>query len=142
MAELYSDQYTKLNASTKLDPTELRGRVRIAYFKRSTSAALPVASGDTIKLTQLPSGARVIGGNVAFGAMGASATAKIGTAADDDRYSGSVDVSAAGHSELAGTIAKNTCDALTADTDIILTAGGANYAADKAVVGYLLYVID
>lgn len=126
-----------------LKPNQLGGRVRMAFFSLNTTN-VAVENGDTINLVKIPAGARVIGGQVAFGAMGANATLTIGDAGDPDRLLAALDVSAAGTAALAS---KDVVPGLlgheySAETIITGTAGGANYAAAKVLHGYILYVVD
>lgn len=143
MANVNGKEYGEVNGSKIVrQPGNKKGRKRIEFFSINTTTQA-VANGDTINFVTLPKGARVIGGRVTYGAIGANATLKIGTAADDDRYSGAaLDVSAAGGTDLADTQAKFFGEELTDDTLIIGTAGGAAFAAAKDVTGYLEYVID
>lgn len=144
MSALYSDQYNSVfngqNASPLKD-NEWGGKVRSFYFTRTTSASYPVASGDTIALVRLPKGSRILEGFVAFEAMGSSTTATIGTSASAAKYLGSTSVASAGTAGFANTVALSYGEELSADTDIILTAGGANYANDKAIKGHILVAL-
>lgn len=126
------------------------GKLRCFPFTFHTAAADaegvgPVAAGETILLARLPAGARVIRGYAIIGAMGAGADAQIGTAADPDRYSGTLDVASASTPWLADTEAKFQNDLLTDETDIILTnpsSGSATYATtNQPVVGWILAVM-
>jgi len=143
MGNVYSDQYTTaINNKQLVKDNEWDAKFRVFFFSRTTTTAAPIANGDVLYLCRLPRGSRILGGNVAWGAMGSSATAKIGTVADDDRYlTAATSVAAVGSAALAGTIALFHGEELTVDTDIILTAGGANYAADKDIKGYLLVAL-
>lgn len=141
MPTLNSDQYEKAFAgqvAQALKDNEWGGRTRAFYFSRATSAAKPIANGDIVMACRIPKNARILGGNITFGAMGASTTIKVGTAADAIKYLGSTSVAAAGSAVLANTQALNYGEELSADTDIILTCEGANYAADKEIRGHLL----
>ena len=143
MATYNSDQAAKYLAvpATKLAPDELGGRQRILRWSYTTPTG-GVAATSTIELGKLPAGARVISGLIQFGAMGATATAHVGTVADTDRYAASIDVAAAGTSAIANTAALYLYDVTTAETVVIATANVATWVAAKAFNGNMLYVVD
>lgn len=169
MATVYAQQaYKKYNSTNNyapLKPYEFSGRVRIHRFNFVTgattdyTAATPVIdinSGDKVVLGTLPMNGLFLEGFIDFGAMGASATAAIGTAAitspsavasDPDKFhagtGATIDVSSAGTQVLGGDAADGKYFVATGDTDIILTAGGANYATGGIIVeGHFLYIVD
>lgn len=150
MAQVKSVEMDRMTATpvTVQKANAIGGKIRSYPFTFHTAAADaegvgPVASGDTVVLTRLPSGAKVVGGQVSFGVMGTGATAIIGTTADTDRYSGTLTTPAAGGVvSLANTDALFHGEELTADTDIILTGGGATYATTtKEIIGYIFAVL-
>lgn len=151
MSAYNSDQVNQtLNPpNTKLKPNEEGGRERILRFTYTVSASSPLNIADTITTQVLPKGARIFGGNVTFGAAGASATLSVGkgaslngNAAVPAAYLNAADVHAAGSSLLANTQALNYGDELTDDTPLLLTAAGANFANGTVIAGHVSYVID
>lgn len=149
MAQVKSVEMDRMTASpvTVQRANAVGAKVRYYPFTFHTAAADaegvgPLAAGDTLVLTRLPAGARIIRGYAIIGAMGTGADAQIGTVADPDRYSGLLDVAAASTPWLADTEAKFQDDILTEDTDIILTnpaSGSATYATTtQPVVGWIL----
>lgn len=141
-----SVQETKRQASPPkmLATDELAGRVRIAHFKFTVPAG-DAAIDDTIDLTTLPKGARIIAGHLAYEAMstgGAAASVQIGTAASAAKYLGTTSVDAAGTTAFANTVALAYGDLLAADTTIIATVKTEALAATKILTGHILYVLD
>jgi len=143
MATYSSSQYANYTATpaTLVKPNELGGRGRIAYFAVTTSAF--ASSGDTINLTTLPKGARVIAGRIAWAANAASTTISVGYTGAATRYLGATAVGAsAGAADFANTVALNFGDELTAITVLVATPGGATWTAGTSILGYVEYVID
>jgi hypothetical protein len=125
----------------KLAAHEAGGRVRVLRFEYTTPGA-GLAVNDTIDLATFTQNGRVIGGSAAFEAMGASATADIGTAAAPTRYLNAGNVAAAGALDFADTVALNTGEAVNAGTTLVARATGAAWAAAKKFNGYVLFVAD
>jgi hypothetical protein len=131
--------------------TEVDGEISFAYFSRSTTTptgstdldgvaiTANAAQNDVIYAARLKKGSRILFGRMFREALGASVTLKVGTVEDDDAFLASFDASAIGVSELAATYALGGGAALTADTWLIITIGGANPAADKVISGYIAY---
>jgi hypothetical protein len=141
MATINSTLYDKQKnggASNLPNSKEYFGRVRHAYIEVNTTAT-PVNNGDIINLCELPVGARVIGLNVYYTAMGAGATLIIGDAANTSRYLASTSVATAGN---VTTIAASGFGYVVDDGKIIATAGGANYASGQTLKVVLYYVLD
>lgn len=120
-------------------PTDIRGRVRLAYAELNTTLQ-PMPNGETLSLFRLPAGARIVGLEVLYGAMGAGATLIIGDAGDNDRYLTSTDVSAAGRTDSVAITGFGYI--LPAETTLVATAGGANYASARDLKIALFYVLD
>ena len=162
MATWYSDQAN--NPLNTVPPVIARtqdfgGRVRVFTFSFGTGSA-GFTSGDTIILGDIPSNARVLHGQMDFGAMGASATCSIGISGATTRYANAISVAAAGQSLFANTNALNMLSAnyasgtnsstgasnnagvLSAKERILMTASGANWAASKIMAGWMIYVLD
>jgi hypothetical protein len=144
MATVHSDQYQAAYVSVPsvaLDANESGGRVRVKRATLNTTAK-PVNSGDIINLLKLPPGACILGGDVKFGAMGASATLAIGVAGTPGKYLGATSVAAAGKALLADSLALGGSEELTVETTLIGTAAGANYAAGQDLKVTIQYAVD
>src|SRR4030095_17004727 len=104
MPNVYSDQYQTQYVSVPSAPVKANenGKVRAKFFNLNT-AADPVNSGDTIFLGKRRPGARILGGSLAFGAMGAGATLAIGVAGTTGKYLAATSVAAAGKTGVADT---------------------------------------
>lgn len=144
MATLNSIEYANTVAvpSIKNDTNIKGGKLRYLWFSYATATATPVNNGDVILIGGLGTGDRICESFVTFGAMGASATLSIGTSADATHYANAIDVSAAGTAHFANTPTLNFGEILTASTTLELTAGGANYASSKNILGYVGFVRD
>lgn len=161
MAAKYSLQEQKrllLGAYTtgqnaKLIPREKHGRERVAYFEfltgaadanTTTAAVGPINIADTLNLCTVPPGARILGLSLIVEALGTSATASIGIAGSASKYLSAADVSAIANIPGANTVALNYGDvpAEQAETPIVLTCAGANYANGKNIKGFVRYVVD
>jgi hypothetical protein len=72
-----SQQMAQVNeeSSSFLNPIDLEGRVRIAWFNVTKPANTVFAADSLIALTKLPAGARIVSGTIRHGAMGTGATA-------------------------------------------------------------------
>jgi hypothetical protein len=147
--------------NSKMYPNQLGGKVRLAELNYTKPAATTFAEGDTLLLTKLPKGARVIGVHarlVAFGAnqvlnlglMGADGSGvydQSGTADDADFLIDADTVAAAGGEVLtvdlsaAGYLyetSKEVYVTLTAED----TASTTALAAGAAIKGYILYSVE
>jgi len=154
MATVYSTQRTTL---TQDDPSgfvqanELAGNVRVAY---GTYEASSLASGDVIEMFALPNGARILQGQLAHDALGASTTLSVGYAAHTDSSGSAVSASAAAYKaaaastsgqivDIAATLALLNGEEVDANEDgkvVTVTMGGAAGTGTIAVT--MLYVID
>lgn len=102
MATLYSTQRTNQRATpTVKNPSTADGKVKRLFFDWTADAA----QNDSIELVNVPKGARVMKGEVAYSAFGASVTLDIGNGTTENYYLSALDVSAAGTSSFANTIA-------------------------------------
>lgn len=131
--------------------SEVDGEISFAYFSRNTTTpsgstdldgvaiTANAANGDIVYAARLKKGARILFGRLFREALGASVTLKVGITTDDDLFLASFDASAAGASELAATYALGAGQALTEDTWLIITIGGATPATDKVISGYIAY---
>lgn len=138
-----------------IKPNELHGRVRYGRFTFNTG--LGVTDGENIGLLVLPKGARIVGGRVMWEAMGTSGALDLGlmgndgsgyintagdSADDDDKFLVAENISSAGQADFANTIALGCGYELEKECLLVATAETANWAADKDLIGYVLYVVD
>lgn len=140
MATFNSAEFIKFNTGVDVNVNEWGGRVRIAYF--SIPAIAGLVQNDLVNLTKIPAKARVVGGRIDHGVYGASVTLDIGISGDTDKYLSALDISSAGQSDIANTLALNQ-GAVTAVEETIQALFEVGNPSDIAVLsGYLLYVID
>lgn len=144
MATRLSTQAAAYNAIPlqKLTPKDMFGRVRTYWFDRTSANPTDELNGDTITLTKIPAGSKILRGHLAFEAMGTSATIQIGVSGTAGKYLGSTSVAAAGVTPFADTVALNCGEILAAETELIATLGGADYTAAKKLIGYVQVVVD
>ncbi len=141
MATVYSDERANDVAVPPVpNTTNKAGRVLRKYFSVASTTATPITTADTVELCKLPVNARVVGGRIVFGAMGGTATAALGVAGATGKYLAATSVVGAGQSSFADTNALNFGDVLAAETAIILTPAGSNYASGQYVKGYVEYI--
>lgn len=131
--------------------TEVDGEISFTYFSRNTTTpansttldgtatSAAVAQNDVIYACRLKKGTRPLFGRLFREALGAGVTLKVGIVGADASFLASFDASAAGASELLATYALGAGQALTADTYLIITVGGAAPAADKVISGFIAY---
>ncbi len=131
--------------------TEVDGEVSFAYFSRSTTTPASstlldgtattanILNGDVIYGPVLKKGSRILFGRLFREALGAGVTLKVGIVGADAKWLASFDASAAGASELAATYALGAGEALTADSQLIVTVGGADPALAKVISGFIAY---
>lgn len=144
MSTVYSNERTVDLAEGRKGnhPAAFGGKVRVIGATYTTPSA-GLTSGDVIELFTLPKGAVLLGGAMAWEAMGAGCTAKVGDAGDVDKYLGSTDVSGAGYSLIGNTIALYAGQKLQDDKVISLTTGGGNFAGDKEIkIGFFVNLGD
>jgi len=138
MANTNSDQIVAIASSSgKAASNELAGRLRVAYFSVGT---VPTGASDTMTLTKLPKGAKVLGGRCAFSTSQGTATTAIGISGTSGKYLAAVVVSTAG-TVIAPTTAENLGTDTTAEETIIATNATAAWTAG-AFKGFLFYVVD
>jgi len=154
MATVYSAQKTSWsqnNPTDRVKTNEMAGRVRVAY---ATYEASSLASGDVIEMFNLPNGARIVGGSLAYDALGASTTLSVGYAAYSAADGTAVSASAAaykaaassataGLADVVATIALGFGSEVNANATglpVTVTLGGAS--ATGTIVLQMLYVTD
>jgi hypothetical protein len=142
--DVLSVNKTKFDAGASgdnyLEQGDYQGVVRHVY-DTYVSAALETAS--TIKLINMPKGAKIRGIRIVHGAMGTSVTCKIGDSDDDDRYYATgTDIAAIGQKDsilLAGVnYVIGTADG---DDVILITTEAATMDADETMKFIISYVM-
>lgn len=164
--DLYSAQQAQINAEgySPLRPTEKYGRLRFSMFSFNTGSGgvdVSTFADNTarIGLLILPANSRLIKGVVDFGAMGSNADLDLGLYALDestnindtdtvasayDNLLNGIDVSSAGRDTFADLESGDALalQYLEKQTMLVATALTADWAADKVLKGYVLYVVD
>lgn len=84
MPDFFSTQLTAMDAvpAQAVEARDLGGTVKAAYFDWTGDAA----QNDQVFLTELPRGARVVGGSIEFTALGSSVTAAVRTETTADAF--------------------------------------------------------
>ncbi len=145
MADQKSDQITNLDAVPKVKNAarDAYGRIRTVYFEKTLTSNLAI--GEILELCEIPRGARIIGGHVAWEAMttGASAaTGSIGITGTVAKYLEATDMDAAGSSGFADTIVRNY-GAIVADLErLILTVSVEAFASGQKIAGHVKIAMD
>lgn len=155
-----SDQVTNQETvpCSPIDPTQLSGRLRVAYFYGKPTAA--VAATKVMALVRLPANVRILRGVLTSNAWVATSTCdvglvpvdqngyidKAGTIAESATYltgGGTLAVATAGKYEFGDTQANNTCVKLDKECYVVmkLNTAGMDGVAD-VVQGYVTYVQD
>ena len=111
MATVYSAQRTNSRATPAVmnQANELSGRVRIAY---GTYEASSLAAASEIEMFVLPDGARLVQGNLAYDALGASTTLSVGYAAHTNAAGTAVSAAAAAYKAAAASTSAQKVDVL------------------------------
>jgi hypothetical protein len=126
MASVKGTNVTNIDASpiVKVDSSEWHGNLRVQHDSYEASS---LASGSDITVARLPKGAKVYDIIVHFDALGGSSTVSVGDSADADRYIAATSTASAGQMSMSqeGAIAGFGYEN-TAETDVILTTGGAS----------------
>ena len=146
MTEFNSDQFAKWEATPAemVEPNELNGELRVARFSfdNTASGATSASANDTIKMTKLPEGSRVLFGELEVtDAFATGATLDIGTSGAQDKYQADLAMDATGVSQIASNVAESGLgsDQLgNTSEDIIGTLESAG--GKGAFEGYLVYV--
>lgn len=158
MANVNSIEYQKIvdtqaGTYTPLQANQLGGRARIATFRYKTAGGGGPAVGDTVSLTKVPKGARVLGIWVQWEAMSSgagTAGADFGDSGDPDRFVAAENLDAAGTGKWLALRTDNTADVpvlgqnfeYTAETVIQAKVTGEAWAAAKYITGYIVYAVD
>ena len=147
MSSVKGVNYTNITATpiVKSDSEVAGGKVRVSY---DSYEAASLASGSDITIGRVPANATIIDVVLKCDALGASSTLKVGDADDDDRYLAAVGTwNAAGQTQsmLGGSTAANTAMTglgyrTTAETDIIITTGGATISG--SIHCWVMYTVE
>ena len=137
MASVKGVNFTNITATpvVKADSSEWHGNIRVQYDSYEASS---LASGSDISVARLPKGAKVYDIIVHFDALGGSSTVSVGDADSAARYIAATSTASAGQMSMSQ---EGAIDGVgyeqTAETDIILTTGGASITGTiKCVVMY------
>ena len=137
MASVKGVNFTNITATpvVKADSSEWHGNIRVQYDNYEASS---LASGSDISVARLPKGAKVYDIIVHFDALGGSSTISVGDADSAARYIAATSTASAGQMSMSQ---EGAIDGVgyeqTAETDIILTTGGASITGTiKCVVMY------
>lgn len=146
MTAFYSTQVTKLRQTPRAEvkPNEIGGRVRVAYFDFTVPAG-GVDIDDTVELTKIPAGARLLGGKLVSEAMssgGAAASIQLGDGTTATKYLGTTSIDAAAQADFAHTAALNYGEELSAELTLTATAVTEAWVAAAVLRGHVLYVTD
>ena len=147
MSSVKGVNYTNITATpiVKSDSEVAGGKVRVSY---DSYEAASLASGSDITIGRVPANATIIDVVLKCDALGASSTLKVGDADDDDRYLAAVGTwNAAGQTQsmLGGSTAANTAMTglgyrTTAETDIVITTGGASITG--SIHCWVMYTVE
>lgn len=138
MANNNSTQITNM-AAYRDTANATGGRLRSAFF----SCTVPTSgTGDTMTLTKIPKGARVLGGFIQFSAaQGATATTAIGIAGTTGKYRAAAVTNSTAQFAIASTQAENCGVETTAEETIIATNAAAAWTAGT-MIGRVDYMTD
>jgi hypothetical protein len=115
------------------------GRLRYAYF---TCTVPTTGIADTMTLTKLPKGARVLGGRLQFTvAQGATATTAIGISGTTGKYFVAAVQNVTTYTEMAKNVTENYGTETTAEETIIATNAAATWTA-ATCYGHIAYLTD
>ncbi len=147
MASVKGVNYTNITADpiVNVDSEQLGGKLRVSY---DTYEASSLSSGSDITIGRVPANATIIDVVLKCDALGGSSTLKVGDASDDDRYLAAVGTwNAAGQTQsmLGGSTAANTAMTglayrTTAETDIVITTGGATISG--SIHCWVMYTVE
>ena len=147
MASVKGVNYTNITADpiVNVDSEQLGGKLRVSY---DTYVASSLAQGSDITIGRVPANATIIDVILKCDALGGSSTLKVGDASDDDRYLAAVGTwNAAGQTQsmLGGSTAANTAMTglayrTTAETDIVITTGGASISG--SIHCWVMYTVE
>ena len=141
MASVKGANITNIDATpiVKVSSEVFGGKMRVQH---DTFEASSLASGSDITIARVPKNATIHDVVLKCDALGSSVTLKVGDADDDDRYigvTGTWNVAGQTQSMLAGSSTGAPIAAVTglghrttAETDILITTGGASASGTEA----------
>ena len=140
MASVKGVNFTNITSTPVVNTAskEAYGKLRVTFDEYEASS---LASGSDISVARLPKGATVYEVIVHHDGLGASSTIKVGDSADDDRYIAATSTASAGKLVMSedGAIDGFGFEQ-TAETDIILTTGGAAISGTIKVA--IMYAVE
>lgn len=160
MATLYSSQYQDAYQdvpSDKINSPDFNGRVHIAYFEYTITAA--PTNGDVLKLLKLPKHARVLDFHIAAPDLGTAGVLNIGwaasaeldsagaavEAADADGFMASVDVNAAAAiqnmADVSGAAVPGYLKKFSAEVDVQIDIATAWTVTSGTIKGYIEFAL-
>lgn len=138
MANINSTQITNM-AAYRDTANATGGRLRRSYF---TCVVPVVGVADTMTLTKIPKGARVVGGRLQFTvAQGATATTAIGIAGTTGKYFVAAVQNVTTYTEMCKNATENYGVETTAEETIIATNAAAAWTA-ATCYGHIDYITD
>ena len=149
MASVKGVNYTNITATpiVKSDSEVAGGKIRVSYDNYEASS---LASGSDITIGRVPANATIMDVILKCDALGGSSTLIVGDAGDDNRYLAAVGTwNAAGQSQsmVTGSSAGAPTTAMTglgyrttAETDIIITTGGATIS--NSIHCWVYYTVE
>lgn len=149
MSSVKSANITNLDSTPVVlsSSEEVGGKLRVFYDKY-TAASL--ASGSDITVARIPANATIHDVIIKAGALGSGVTLKAGDSGDDDRYLsvvGTWNVAGQSQSMSSGSSTGAATTAVTglgyrttANTDILVTTGGASATGD--IYTWVYYTVE
>ncbi len=146
MAVLKSTQVTNLDAIPVVYPkaNEVYGRLRRNYFDFTVPTG-DAAVSDTVQLTKIPAGARIMGGRIDSEAMstaGGAASIQLGDGTTAAKFLGTTTIDAIAQADFNNTQALAFGEAQTAELILTATVITEAWAATKILSGYIDFVVD
>lgn len=137
MATFYADNVTKARTvPSTLVEADAASDVKRKFDKWSLAGA-SVTNNDLVQVGTIPAGARLLPDSyVDFGAFGTSGAAVIGTAANDDEFAVTADVSSA----VRVTLAANLDYVATVDTPVYVKITNKGNAATLTLYAHLKFL--
>ena len=149
MASVKGANITNMDATpiVKVSSENAGGKIRVFH---DTYEASSLASGSDITIARIPKNATIHDVIIKCDALGSGVTLKVGDSGDDDRYItvvGTWNVAGQSQSMLAGSSTGAPVPAVTglgyrttAETDIIITTGGATIS--NSIHCWVYYTVE
>lgn len=149
----YSDQLDLLRSGDSVAITDAGGVV-VKYFSHTTTA---ITNGQSVAIAEIPANSRIIGGHLSMAAHGGAQAIDVGLIAKDGGGYINKPTTTADDTDLllndvacSNAVADTFCDFAAGDydgyagfdTDVYLavTANATAWEADKALVGWVMYI--